>query len=87
MLQINKRVHTHKQIFTQIHTHKESSRKQQIVLCGELIPSSDVELKVREGFLEEATFELRPATQAAEGHSRPRAWRVCSRSKFAWSKV
>lgn len=46
-----------------------------------------MELKVREGFLEEATLDLRPATQAAEGHSRPRAWQVCSRSKLAWSIV
>lgn len=36
--------------------------------------------QIREGFLEEATFELRPATEAGEGHSRPRAQPVCVQS-------
>lgn len=41
---------------------------------------------VREGFLEEATFELWPATETGEGPSRAIAQQVCSRSKFVGSK-
>ena len=51
------------------------------------MPSSEVELTVREGFLEETPFDLRPAKETGEGHSRPRAQQVHSRSELAWSKV
>lgn len=43
--------------------------------------------QIRAGFLEEATFELRPATEAGEGHSRPRAQPVCVQSQPAASKI
>ena len=50
--------------------------------------------QIREGFLEEATFELRPATEAGEGlpglgHSQCvfRAQPVCVQSRPAASKI
>lgn len=46
-----------------------------------------LELTVKEGFLEETTFDLRPDTETGEGHSRLRAQQGCSRSKLAWSNV
>lgn len=42
---------------------------------------------VREGFLEEATFELRHSTETGEGSSRLRAQRVFGRSKLVGTKV